>query len=319
MAERFQKRIDVAEARIPREILSKLAPYASNIEGLLRFPLDFRHGPLHISEVRTRAREIVDWMNISHHPPFNFEETEKLDLGVTFHDSGYVFCTPPFSVLKPREHHIGSWFIAKTLGLPDEVCWGILLHSRDSVPEHAPLWVHALNTADRISGMGYSGALREVYNIGVRDPIFEKPWENVDKLVDLRDIGRVSYSTRDRTVWEFPAHVIEEMTATDFESGVRKFFEDRVLPVLTSEQKKRLRKTFDSLIQRYDGWDKVSSILIDAMGLFEHKYFNTMRIYSEISGYGWPLEYHPGNIGESHEYGFDQNLAPARRSGTIDL
>ncbi len=124
MAERYQRTIEIAESKIPQEILNKLVPFGDSIEELLTLPLHFAHSPLHIAEVRVIGRKIAQNVNFRQFvkkPKFGFDELERFDQAAYVHDTGYHF-VEHLKILKPEEHHYGSWFIAKAMGFSDEVC-----------------------------------------------------------------------------------------------------------------------------------------------------------------------------------------------------
>jgi hypothetical protein len=238
--------IERSIASIPRDVLNQITPFANRVEDLLSIPLDFPHGPLHIAEVRSLARQLCDDRKLG------ANLTERIDEEALYHDSGKVF--EDLGLLEHKNHNVGSWFIANSLGYPKEFSWELLVHSKDKMPEFYPWSAFILRAADRAAGMGWSGVLRDAYYVGFRHPYFVEPLKYQKHLVDLTNVGDAKevYVVRvDRHC--FPWYAYDSLHSTSYERNVRVFFVNEVLPNLNKVQIWLLEKRLYTWSDRFEG------------------------------------------------------------------
>lgn len=251
---------------IPQCIYSKLAPFQNKIDSLLEIPLDFPHGELHIAETRSIARQIGEVDELG------FDILEKIDQEVYLHDAGYVFCK--LGILALDEHHFGSAFIAKQLGLDNEQIGGILNHTMYDLNKAPGLFRSnsfnsVLQCADRLSGCGWSGAIRQAYYVGFRHPFFENQFVNQKYLVDLRKISDLDHYRQyvgDHGFYE---------VVPGYEADVKRFFMKEILPQLDFLTRGRLQNKLILANKQILGGKNILPITYTALDMFTQKIINT--------------------------------------------
>ncbi|MFI5240957.1 MAG: hypothetical protein ACHQUA_00830 [Microgenomates group bacterium] len=213
---------------VPADIAQRLEPVLKDINSHLLNQQDFPHQHWH---GRLVARDAVYTARMFDLKP---DEVELTRLIAENHDEGYRLVTA--GVLKPEEHHFGSYLIAKAKYADLTIANGVLLHIEDVIPEEAPFPYSIVRNVDRLHSMGWGGFVRTAYYLGFKPfNLSDKELAKSPKAVSLfetRTPDGENAVTETRVNHCFPATAYDQVLETDFEARAKRFAWMEIMPFL---------------------------------------------------------------------------------------
>ena len=217
---------------IPASVAIKLEQELPKVNEFLKYKPDFPHQEWHIQGVVRDVLFAAEVMGLDR------EETELTRLVAETHDEGYKAVQA--GLLKPEEHHFGSYLVAKAR-YSEEVALGALLHNSDVMPNGVPYAYKLVRDVDRLHFLGWGGLVRAAYYQGFRPfGMVEGDTEAAGKaaaLFETRTPAEENAKVEVRADHCFPHPVRNYVQETDYERRVKVYAWLHVFPSLSKAGK----------------------------------------------------------------------------------
>jgi hypothetical protein len=266
---------------MPARVAERLEPVLPRLNEVLKHEPDFPHQAWHTQAVVRDAVYAARLYDLSR------EEIELTRLVAESHDEGYRLVRAGF--LRPEEHHLGSYLIAKSRYSDLTIAKGALLHNQDVMPQDVPFAFILVRDIDRLQSMGWGGVIRAAYYLGFR-PVGmteDDPEKNLKAaaLFEERTPDQERTKTQTRVNNNcFPASVEELVMKTDFERRAKIYAWNHIFPFLY--QNGTLDKLGDLCSCWLMAWEEGGEVEpIDGVlqRVFGAKFFNTYDAQQAIS------------------------------------
>lgn len=171
---------------------------------------------------------------------------------------------------------------------------GIWVHNRDRLPKNTPMWVRALQAADRVAGMGPEGLMRLAYIQGFWHPVYLDLEWNADLwlkegALPLFEpiVNNSAWAANQERTSLFDLRDPRQVDPNDYECEAMEFVRRNIFPFLLEENLiDPMINEIGILLDRFYGkLGQIDPVLPEARKIYLLKALNTERLAEEMEEY----------------------------------